>query len=57
VEPKMNPFLYKCLYSLLLLLPQSHSFDTLQNRIDSVVAFAVMDVTPDNLYVSNVRLY
>lgn len=30
------PYLYKCLYGILMILPQSSAFNTLQNRLNSV---------------------
>lgn len=36
LEPQKYPSLYKCLYGLLMLLPQSDAFDTLKNRLNSV---------------------
>jgi len=34
LEPQKYPFLYKCLYGLLMLLPQSGAFETLRNRLN-----------------------
>ncbi|KAG4303985.1 hypothetical protein PORY_002638, partial [Pneumocystis oryctolagi] len=36
LEPDKYPYLYKCLYGLLMLLPQSSAFSTLKNRLNSV---------------------
>ncbi|KAG5513603.1 hypothetical protein PMAC_001035 [Pneumocystis sp. 'macacae'] len=36
LEPDKYPYLYKCLYGLLMLLPQSSAFSTLNNRLNSV---------------------
>jgi vacuole morphology and inheritance protein 14 len=36
LEPEKHPFLYKCLYGLLCLLPQSSAFAALKNRLSSV---------------------
>ena len=33
LEPHKYPYLYKCLYGLLMLLPQSGAFETLRNRL------------------------
>jgi vacuole morphology and inheritance protein 14 len=38
LEPERYPFLYKCLYGILMLLPQSTAFNTLRNRLNSVSA-------------------
>lgn len=36
LEPDRYPYLYKCLYGLLMILPQSTAFNTLHNRLNSV---------------------
>ncbi|EFQ97420.1 vacuole morphology and inheritance protein 14 [Nannizzia gypsea CBS 118893] len=36
LEPDKYPYLYKCLYGLLMLLPQSSAFAALKNRLNSV---------------------
>ena len=36
LEPQQNPFLFKCLYGMLMLLPQSSAFATLRNRLHAV---------------------
>lgn len=36
LEPEQNPFLLKCLYGVLMLLPQSSAFATLRNRLHSI---------------------
>ncbi|KAI8916403.1 vacuolar protein 14 C-terminal Fig4p binding-domain-containing protein [Gorgonomyces haynaldii] len=36
LEPDKHPALYKCLYGLLMLLPQSSAFATLRNRLNAV---------------------
>ena len=36
LDPVGNIYLFKCLYGLLMLLPQSHSFKILQNRLSSI---------------------
>lgn len=37
LEPEKHPYLYKTLYGLLMILPQSSTFMTLKNRLGSVV--------------------
>eukprot|EP01087_Luapelamoeba_hula_P002178 TRINITY_DN1189_c0_g1_i1.p1 TRINITY_DN1189_c0_g1~~TRINITY_DN1189_c0_g1_i1.p1 ORF type:complete len:821 (+),score=150.65 TRINITY_DN1189_c0_g1_i1:20-2482(+) len=37
LEPEQYPYLYKCLYGLLMLLPQSGAFETLKNRLNLVL--------------------
>lgn len=36
LEPENYPYLYKCLYGILMVLPQSSAFSTLKNRLNSV---------------------
>ncbi|OKL61439.1 hypothetical protein UA08_03822 [Talaromyces atroroseus] len=36
LEPDRYPYLYKCLYGVLMLLPQSSAFAALKNRLNSV---------------------
>lgn len=36
LDPFTNIYLFKCLYGLLMLLPQSNSFKILQNRLNSI---------------------
>lgn len=42
LEPDRFPYLYKCLYGLLMLLPQSSAFATLKNRLNSVSAIGYL---------------
>lgn len=42
LEPEKYPYLYKCLYGLLMLLPQSSAFAALKNRLNSVNAIALL---------------
>jgi Vacuolar protein 14 C-terminal Fig4p binding len=46
VEPERYPYLYKCLYGLLMLLPQSSAFAALKNRLNSVSAIAYLQIAP-----------
>lgn len=46
LEPEKYPYLYKCLYGILMLLPQSTAFTTLKNRLSSV---SVLNSFPKNL--------
>jgi len=48
LEPSRNHFLYKTLYGLLMVLPQSSAFTVLQKRLDSVCSIFKL---PDPLYV------
>ena len=38
LEPDKYPYLYKCLFGILMLLPQSSAFNTLKNRLSSISA-------------------
>ncbi|WFD43020.1 hypothetical protein MPSI1_001671 [Malassezia psittaci] len=42
LEPETHPFLYKCLYGLMMLLPQSSAFSTLRNRVHAVNGLGFM---------------
>ncbi|KAF9401619.1 PtdIns(3,5)P(2) sythesis regulation factor [Mortierella sp. AD011] len=46
LEPERYPNLYKCLYGLLMLLPQSSSFATLRNRLTSVSSMGFIHLVP-----------
>ena len=54
LEPEKYPHLYKCLYGLLMLLPQSSAFAALKNRLNSVSAIGYLHIAP-RTYVSHVR--
>ncbi|KAL5118430.1 hypothetical protein ACEQ8H_003606 [Pleosporales sp. CAS-2024a] len=52
LEPERYPHLYKCLYGLLMLLPQSSAFAALKNRLNSVSAIGYLHIAPRaNTYV------
>jgi vacuole morphology and inheritance protein 14 len=52
LEPERYPHLYKCLYGLLMLLPQSSAFAALKNRLNSVAAIGYLHIAPRaNSYV------
>ena len=42
LDPERFPHLYKCLYGLLMLLPQSSAFAALKNRLNSVSAIGYL---------------
>ncbi|KAI9702637.1 MAG: hypothetical protein M1820_006143 [Bogoriella megaspora] len=42
LEPERFPHLYKCLYGVLMLLPQSSAFAALKNRLNSVSAIGYL---------------
>ncbi|KAI1857395.1 hypothetical protein JX265_008905 [Neoarthrinium moseri] len=46
LEPEKYPYLYKCLYGLLMLLPQSSAFAALKNRLNSVSSIGYLHITP-----------
>ncbi|RFU31966.1 hypothetical protein B7463_g4358, partial [Scytalidium lignicola] len=46
LEPEKHPHLYKCLYGLLMLLPQSSAFGALKNRLQSVSAIGYLHIAP-----------
>lgn len=46
LEPERYPHLYKCLYGLLMLLPQSSAFAALKNRLNSVSAIGYLHIVP-----------
>ncbi|KAJ3271216.1 hypothetical protein HDV01_006949 [Terramyces sp. JEL0728] len=46
LEPDRYPYLYKCLYGILMLLPQSSAFSTLRNRLNSVNTLAMLYASP-----------
>ena len=46
LEPERYPYLYKCLYGLLMLLPQSSAFAALKNRLGSVSAIGYLHLAP-----------
>lgn len=44
LSPKKHPSLYKCMYGILMLLPQSSAFATLRNRLNSVNGLVLVDL-------------
>ncbi|KAH6890982.1 vacuolar protein 14 C-terminal Fig4p binding-domain-containing protein [Thelonectria olida] len=46
LEPDKYPFLYKCMYGILMLLPQSSAFAALKNRLNSVSSIGYLHATP-----------
>ena len=46
LEPEKYPHLYKCLYGLLMLLPQSSAFAALKNRLNSVSTIGYLHIAP-----------
>lgn len=52
LEPDRYPYLYKCLYGLLMLLPQSSAFLALKNRLNSVSAIGLLNTPTSTLPTS-----
>ena len=52
LEPEKYPHLYKCLYGLLMLLPQSSAFAALKNRLNSVSSIGYLHIA-QRTYVSS----
>jgi vacuole morphology and inheritance protein 14 len=51
LEPERHPYLFKCMYGLLMLLPQSSAFATLRNRLNAVSSMGFLHVAaPRSLY-------
>lgn len=46
LEPEKYPYLYKCLYGVLMLLPQSSAFAALKNRLNSVSNIGFLHTGP-----------
>lgn len=46
LEPEKHPFLFKCLYGLLMTLPQSTAFVSLRNRLNAVSSMGFLHITP-----------
>ncbi|PSR93781.1 hypothetical protein PHLCEN_2v4676 [Hermanssonia centrifuga] len=53
LEPEKYPYLFKCLYGLLMLLPQSSAFVSLRNRLSAVNSAGFLHIAPKS-NVSNV---
>jgi vacuole morphology and inheritance protein 14 len=46
LEPERYPYLLKCLYGILMLLPQSSAFVSLRNRLNAVNAAGFLQIAP-----------
>jgi len=46
LEPEKYPHLYKCLYGILMLLPQSSAFLSLRNRLNAVNSAGFLHIAP-----------
>ena len=50
LEPERYPYLFKCLYGILMLLPQSSAFVTLRNRLNAVNGLGFLHSVPRSSY-------
>lgn len=46
LEPERHPYLFKCLYGILMLLPQSSAFVSLRNRLNAVNSTGFLHIAP-----------
>ncbi|KAH7919535.1 ARM repeat-containing protein [Leucogyrophana mollusca] len=46
LEPERYPYLFKCLYGVLMLLPQSSAFVSLRNRLNAVNSAGFLHIAP-----------
>jgi len=53
LEPEKYPYLYKCMYGILMLLPQSSAFAALKNRLNSVSSIGYLHVAPKSSSTSS----
>jgi len=53
LEPEKFPYLYKCMYGILMLLPQSSAFAALKNRLNSVSSIGYLHVAPKRYVYPN----
>lgn len=56
LEPDKHPYLYKCMYGILMLLPQSSAFAALKNRLNSVSSIGYLHVAPKRYVLLVLRL-
>lgn len=54
LEPERYPYLFKCLYGILMLLPQSSAFVTLRNRLNAVNGLGFLHSVPRSTYAPRV---
>jgi vacuole morphology and inheritance protein 14 len=57
LEPEKYPFLYKVLYGILMLLPQSSAFNILRNRLNAVSAIGYIHLPSSRLTPSQAQKY
>ncbi|KAF9528014.1 vacuolar protein 14 C-terminal Fig4p binding-domain-containing protein [Crepidotus variabilis] len=46
LEPERYPYLFKCLYGILMLLPQSSAFISLRNRLNAINSAGFLQIAP-----------
>jgi hypothetical protein len=46
LEPEKYPYLFKCLYGILMLLPQSSAFISLRNRLNAINSAGFLQIAP-----------
>jgi vacuole morphology and inheritance protein 14 len=56
LEPEKYPYLYKCMYGILMLLPQSSAFAALKNRLNSVSSIGYLHVAPKRYRLQHTSL-
>ncbi|KAI0080789.1 ARM repeat-containing protein [Panus rudis PR-1116 ss-1] len=54
LEPEKYPHLFKCLYGLLMLLPQSSAFLSLRNRLHAINSAGFLHLAPKSSSISNI---
>jgi len=54
LEPDRYPYLFKCLYGLLMLLPQSTAFVALRNRLNAVNSAGFLHIAPKPTAASSI---
>ncbi|GES94101.1 ARM repeat-containing protein [Rhizophagus clarus] len=55
LEPEKYPYLFKCLYGLLMLLPQSSAFASLKNRLTSVSSMGFLHLIPKSTHTTDTK--
>lgn len=53
LEQQKNPFLYKCLYGILMILPQSKAFELLNRRLNSCNIWASQPINNQSPFLSH----
>eukprot|EP00002_Diphylleia_rotans_P025121 TRINITY_DN4973_c0_g1_i1.p1 TRINITY_DN4973_c0_g1~~TRINITY_DN4973_c0_g1_i1.p1 ORF type:complete len:651 (+),score=111.84 TRINITY_DN4973_c0_g1_i1:58-2010(+) len=53
LEPERYPYLYKSLYGMMMILPQSSAFSALRNRLTSVATLGLLHLLPERFFSSS----